>query len=425
LKYKKNNLQKDKNILILISSSSGEIDWILPICRYIKINYPNIKLYLLFDAIFSDEIMKGNEFLYDLLCKNVHYCYDFGDFLPPYIKSLLKPIMKYKTMGDNVDKKEKFIQRFETYLYTFIKLTVYKKIMEYIKPDILLKDISPDIYSVRKHIVTLAKKTGCNQVMFPHATELHWFSPLKPRKNCFADDILITSKWMNGLSSEFKGYKNKTHIVGNPRYDDWWIEYLLYFYNNYNDRKEYTKLNKTIFLFFTQYPFSKTTFSYKVGLEIINEVLSTIFSNENSFLIVKPHPREIPNYSKKELEKYDENRWTIDKSHPIILSDVADIIICMGYSSVILDSLSLEKPVIEYYKYSDIKYVDLYGKLGVVLSANNVKLESLINQIKKDPDRIKKPYIKNFRKIVPKTKNESTKKAVNVILNILKERMQE
>jgi len=61
-------------------------------------------------------------------------------------------------------------------------------------------------------------------------------------------------------------------------------------------------------------------------------------------------------------------------------------------------------------------------KLGIVASASDVKeLKHLINKIKKNPNEIKKPFIKNYRKILPKTKDGSTKKATDVILNVLKE----
>lgn len=418
MKYKEDELSSVRNVLILISASSGEVDWILPVCHFIKKNYQKIKLSVLFNAINYEEIIRGNDILYDLLKSSVHKYYDFGDFLPSYIKSLLKILNLNFIKKSNSIKVEDYIDKFEKYFHTLIKIFYYKKILNKINPNILLKDISPDIYGVRRYIVNYVKKIGCRQILFPHATELHRFSNLKPRKNCYADDILITSKWMEGLSCEYKGYKNKTHIVGNPRYDDWWIQYLLNFYKKLNKSINYSNINKTIFLFFTQYPHSQVTFSRKTASEILDEVISTIFSYDNSYLIVKPHPREDISLLKNKLKKYDKKDWSIDMSHPIYLSSIGEVIISMGATSVVLDSLSIGKPVIEYYKYSDIDYKNIYGELGVIISANNVKeLKSLINQIKKDPDELKEPYIKNFRKYIPKTEDEFTKKAVNVILN--------
>lgn len=416
---KESNIKK--KILILFSSSSGEIDWLLPICRYLKKNYQGIKLSVLFDAIDSNEIMKDDKLLYCLLSKNVDNCYDFGDFLPSYIKPILNPLIRPKNKGENIDKKEQCLQRVKTYLFTFIKIIAYKKIMKAIRPDILLKDISPDIFGVRRHIVLYAKKNKCTQIMFPHATEPHKYTNPKPRYDCYADHVLCASKWMTKLFSEFGEYKNFTHVVGNPRYDEWWINYITKFYKKHSTLKDFNFNNKTVFLFFTQYAHSQLTFSEKVSKEIIEEVMSTLMNYKNSFVIVKPHPRENLNILKRKLEKYNNKRWIISQGHPIYLSSMSDIIVCMGASSVVLDSLALDKMVIEYYKYSDIEYENIYGKHGVVAIANNKnQLKDIIDNLKKKPELIKKPFLKNFREVVPESYDESTKKAAKVIINLLK-----
>jgi len=81
----KNKMITAKNILILIHASCGEIDWILPVSHYIKNNYPSVQLSVVFSALDSDQIIKRNELLRNLLKEGVHECYELKDFLPEFL----------------------------------------------------------------------------------------------------------------------------------------------------------------------------------------------------------------------------------------------------------------------------------------------------------------------------------------------------
>ena len=149
----------------------------------------------------------------------------------------------------------------------------------------------------------------------------------------------------------------------------------------------------------------------------MHEIVSTILSFQDSFLIIKPHPRQNIDVLKSRLGKYDKSRWIIYQSQAMCLSSIADVLITMGASSVVLDSLAIGKSVIEYYKHTDVKYLDEYIKLRLVASAENTgQLKDWIIKIKSNPDEERKIFIENFRKIVPTSKNNATKKAVNIIL---------
>jgi hypothetical protein len=92
----------------------------------------------------------------------------------------------------------------------------------------------------------------------------------------------------------------------------------------------------------------------------------------------------------------------------------------MGRASVVLDSLAMDKPSIQYFK--DIKktHVDEYGKMGLATTAYTIdELKYLIDKIKSNLYKERKTFIENFKKTVQKSKDNATKKAVKVILGSL------
>ena len=419
--YDINNTDKQddiKNILILINSSFGEIDWILPVCHYIKKNHPKINLTALFNAIDHSDIIKGNKILGDLLHESLHNCYDFKDFLNGFERWLYETVKKDIYENKKFSKFRPYIKR---YFFGLIRIICCDRIVKSTKPNILLKDITKD-EDVRKRIITLARKRGCREVMYPHASELYYLYDLKVSPHWYADDILCNSKQMMKMFAEGNDiYQNKKHVVGIPRYDEWWIKHLKSYWKKH-DFKKYSSISKksTIFLLFTQRAHPLSLFSEEIADQLLHEIVSTVLSFQDSFLIIKSHPRQNIDVLKNRLGKYDKSRWIIDQSQAMCLSSIADVLITMGASSVVLDSLAIGKSVIEYYKHTDIKYHDDYMKLELVASAENTsQLKDWIIKIKSNPEKERKIFIDNFRKIVPTSKNNATKKAVKVILGSL------
>jgi CDP-glycerol glycerophosphotransferase (TagB/SpsB family) len=407
----------DTRILIFINTSWGEIDWILPVCNYIKNNYPEARLTVLFNALDVKQIIKGNEPLLDLLSESVHNIYTLYDFLPRKFQRFFN-LLKRQLYEKNQWQKLKPV--FEHYGFGFFKLIAYKRAVKTINPNVLLKDVAPD-RDLRKRIVTFSRKRGCREVMFPHAPELHDVpSNWVVRPELKADDILCNTEWMTRMFSKGDDvYKNHIHVVGIPRYDEWWINRLQQYWRNL-DYMKYTRTPKSImFLFFTQEAHTSVLFSEEVAEQIIHEVVDTILSFKNSFVIVKPHPRQNFDLLKKRLEKYDATRIVIDQSPAMYLSSFADVIICMGESSVIMDALTMEKPVIEYYKYTNIQYEDEYVKLGFVAPAYSTNdLREWIKKMKLEQTEEHRAFINKFRAIVPKSYDDATKKSTNIILGI-------
>ena len=410
-----------KNILILIDTSWGEIDWILPVCQFIKNNYPDINQSVLFNHFDSDAILKGNNFLKNLLSNCVDNWYETKDFLKPIHKIIFNNFFKifHKTIRSSLTP----FQEKRVYEYFFKLFPPNKEIMYKIKPDVLLKDPSRDI-STRKQIVEIARNVGAREIIYPHATCIYNipisktpFYNKKPSR--VADDILCNTKEMTQFYDIHKESSNADkHIIGIPRYDEWWTHFIINNWKRNSPNKKLYDSKHTIFLLFTVRP-TASGFS-KSKLEVVfHEILDAVFSFPDSFLIIKPHPRQDLAHLKNLLFKYDKHRWIIDQSQAISLSSISDIVIYMGRGSTVLDALSVGKPTI-LYKDANLKnLIDDYAIIGFSPKASNpVELKEWIMKFKLNPDNERKIFVNKFNRYLSRTKDSSTRKAVNIILGI-------
>jgi len=408
-----------KNILILIDTSWGEIDWILPICQYIKSNYPEITQSVLFNHLDSNAILKGNTFLKNLLLNCVDNWYETKDFLKPVHKRIFNIFMRI--FNKTIRSKLTIFQENHIFEYFFRIFPPNKKMMNKIKPDVLLKDESQD-KGTRKRIVDIARKMGAREVIFPHATCIYNI-PISKKSDSqktptrFADDILCNTKEMTQLlNKRNKTYKNKTHAVGIPRYDDWWIQFILDNWDRHGFKKKVYDSKKTIFLLFTVRP-TASSFTKETLSATFHEIVDTVISFPGSFLIVKPHPRQDLKHLKSLLNKYDKKRWTIDQSQAMSLSSISDIVIYMGRGSAVLDALSAGKPTILYKDVNLKNLVDDYAIVGFSPQAKDtIELKKWIMKFKSNPEKERKIFVNNFNKYLSRTKDGATRKAVDIIL---------
>ena len=416
--------EENKNILVLINSSWGEIDWILPICKLIKDNYGNVKINVIFNCYDYRYIIKENHFSLELLSNCVHNYYDVSDFLPTLLKLLLN-IFKF-----NYDKNKRhsiFSEYIHNKILNFISryniIRIDKTIIQQIQPDVLLKDLSGDT-NLKKKITSEVMKRSGKVIIFPHGTLFFLESTFSPRKDIQGDLLLCTSK--NTSEVYGKMIPNiKTAIVGNPRYDNWWIKYIQKIWSNKNKLPAWTSLGKFNILFITRGPdshyLSKDAFDY-----LISETIKIVLSIPNTYLLVRPHPRSSPILLEQYLNKYDKSRWSIDTTDPFCLSGHIDLVVSM-WSSMILDALAIGVPVIEFFRFNNSKYpwaidnagnpTTVYRKLGIVMPANNSKeLKYWINKCLKNPKNELNKLINNYTKLMPKNSNTATIKAVKCIM---------
>ena len=411
-----------KNILILIDSSWGEIDWILPVCHYIKKNYPNITMSVLFNHLDSEMIIKGNNFFRDLLSECIDYWYETKDLLIPPFRHFIEIFMKIYRQCPWLTLTP-YQERFIFKLF-FKRIPLNENFFNEISPDVFLKDETQDIDAVRKKIIALVHKHKCREIIFPHSTCIYNIPiskksdiSIKESQTHVADDLLCnTEKMSEYLINKNEAYRIKSHIVGIPRYDEWWIKYLINYWEKNRFKNKFIDQKLTNFLLYTVRSTARG-FSEKDLKQTLYEIVETVLFFPNSFLIIKPHPRQNLVDLKRYLKKYDKNRWIIDQSQAMCLSSIADIVICMGGGTTILDSLVVNKPAIQYKGLDRNDAPIEYKKSGLAPTTSNIEeLRNWIVKLKSNPNEERRTFIENLRKIIPKSKDDATKKAVNVIL---------
>lgn len=138
--------------------------------------------------------------------------------------------------------------------------------------------------------------------------------------------------------------------VGHPRYDQWWIDQLVAD-PTLHAAPEVVRSSgfrrRIVFYVRDIHPdfLSEDDFRY-----LVRTAAEEVLACRNSFLIVKPHPRQDLEVLRAQLEGLDPSRWMISSLPALQLASIADFVISM-WSSTISDALAVGKPVVEYYRF--------------------------------------------------------------------------
>jgi len=413
-------------ILIQIDGHWGELDWILPVCRYIKDNYPQVIISVLFNKHDFGDTIRGNDFLYDLLTHCVDNYYDLGYFLPPLLKRLTDVVRSPAEKDNIVIKIIRYARhKIVNFVYTHLAKGLEEKIVALTNPDVLVKNIGTDA-PFRRKITSLVRERGGSVVVVSHGADplLDMFPPSQYEEKSCDGDILLCDNY--NMSKIYGGtYRLKSAVVGTPRYDSWWIEYLQTRWKQKGCQVKRDSSKQYTIAFITRgphrYPLSRETFEY-----LMYETLRVVFSFPDTYLVIKPHPRQSRIVLEKFLRKYDKSRWQIDSTSILGSASSIDLAISM-WSTTILDALAAGIPVIEFFRFEGSDYqwsqeedgtlTTAYRKLGLVAPANNAEeLAFWINRFRQEPDVESKSYLNNFRKQVPESTDSATRMAASFVL---------
>ena len=206
-----------------------------------------------------------------------------------------------------------------------------------------------------------------------------------------ADLLLVSNKETQKYYSKvFEGIKTK--IIGVPRYDLKWIKFLT---ENYGHKKISQKKNQILFITRGPHPID-------LNIEDFNYLLNSVFSiceGKNVKLLIRSHPRYSKSQLRNVLKNYKNLDWSFCDDEIIVIKENLNLIISM-WSTMILDALVLNIPVIQFFKCNNKRkwFVDSEGKniTGyeknkiVVTAENHNKLKKEINKlINKDLNEVK------------------------------------
>jgi len=227
-RFKKDNYPL---ILTVIEASGGSVDWILPVCWYLKNNYPEFKQAFIILRYDDEDILKGNETAKTIIDEITQgACFSLPDFLPAWARLFVKLVRPLNIISRLFSKdiagyvEQKMILQFAR-----------KPLRAWVKeknPAVILKDQSR-LSRYFELLYNPAKENGCRVIAFPTApalafadfmwTEKNVADLFKKSKAYFADYYVIDQAWDK---VKFKDVEKKVFVTGTPKFDPGWIAYL-------------------------------------------------------------------------------------------------------------------------------------------------------------------------------------------------------
>ncbi len=345
-------------VILIVATSFGEIDWILPALTRFKETNPDWRLVTLF----------GHKQVFDILRTNTALYQEFAavsdlNIVPQEIDSLLR---------DEANPED-------------VRL--------------ILKDFNRDEFSPYK--VELANRCPAAVIIsYPHSNHIY-SSCDEPVTDCnhpddhSRHDFLILSSPNDVPHWSRLTDRKRIKIFGYPRYDSWWSRRLIEM-DEFQQSSEYqlAHSHKPVFFYISRGPhphyLSIDDYQY-----LLSAFMDKAMSYSNSLVLIKPHPRQNIEELKRLLASYDQDRLIISGLHLMQLSSLADVVIS-GWSSGILDALAQNTPVIEFWRFGgrdpncrldkNGTYTSIYRELGLAVPADTAaELDGLLREALADP----------------------------------------
>lgn len=351
----------DNSIIILIvATSSGEVDWILPALKIFMEKNEDWRLVTVFGhKLVFDRFRETNPILYKR----------FSD-----ISSMNIVPQEMELLSANI------------------------------KPDkikIILKDYNKDEFTPCKTLIQ-QQFPHAKVVSYPHSCHIYSNLEKDPMGTCDTPDAFSKHDiFLLGSENDIPFWSSHVDIKkirahGTPRYDDWWVDEFLED-PGLSETREFCRSQEADKVFFYvsrgEHPhyLSKSHYEY-----LVKSIAESVFSYDNSLLLIKPHPRQDISELFRLLSPYDTDRYLVSGLHLFQLAHISDVVIS-GWSSGILDSLAVGKPVIEFWKFGgndpacrkDEKgnFTTIYRELGLAAPADTKEdLDNLLKSALEDPN---------------------------------------
>ncbi|OEK05208.1 hypothetical protein [Roseivirga misakiensis] len=275
--------------------------------------------------------------------------------------------------------------------------------------------------------------TNAALILFPHSFALYGYDqrvdnfvydPKSHDQACY-DLLVLNSKYdISYWSSRIM--HDRIKVVGALGYHIEWVEKVIDSANAI-DRPEAQIVNegKLNILFAIRGPkpilLEEENYHY-----LMDTALEELFTIPNAFVLIKPHPRQNFEDLKKKLSNYPNDRYSFVYSNPFVLSRKVDFAVNF-WTSVTTDLLSQKIPSIEYYKfeggytkwftYEDGSRTSYYNILDLTNTATNQKeLNEALSQMMSNIEQVKAERFKRFNEVF-----ENSGSAAEVMLQTLKE----
>lgn len=365
------------NIIFLIDYCWNIVDAYLPVLYWLNKNFDNVRIIAIIYVDNAGKKREEEEFLYKYL-KEYSDIIILNDYLDNKINNTTIKILKIiEDISDRAKKRQQLLLSLDEILNNNF---MFKKV------DVVLKDNGADD-DIKKYINFKYSKAKC--FTHPHTGFLAMTKNTIKQIACYADFHTQIDCF---YEYDYKGIEDRIVVIGTPRYDRWWIEHIIKqedFLNSQENRKA-KNFKKTIVLFLGELFDDKRMLPEEFE-RFINSINSIFMKNKECFLIIKLHPKNNSNQIEDLLLNIDKEQWMVSNFQCMQLAYIADLVICPGISTSIMDALVLGKTTIEYsegnikdfrYLCDDGKYGSFvrYHKLAICVD-NKEYLEKIVHEI--------------------------------------------
>ena len=105
---------------------------------------------------------------------------------------------------------------------TKVQSELAQTVMNKVQPDCLLRDTGSDL-GLRKELIEKAKEKNLSVIIVPHGSDIHMENEsVSSVRNMYGHYLLCPSQYMHDYYVTVDE-SIKRIVVGNPRYDRWWI----------------------------------------------------------------------------------------------------------------------------------------------------------------------------------------------------------
>jgi hypothetical protein len=346
-----NKLENNLTVIVIINSMWGAIEWILPVCKYLK-DENGLQIVFIIYRFDSRELFNENTFMEELVNEITNKrCYDLSYFFPKWSKIILRYLRRFKNKPHTLI--NKFLFMWEKISWEYFSKQSVKKWIYRLKPSVMLKDGFRGIIESSEVFLKTVKDEGCKVICFPTALSftyypgkgfvggLYDFKFKDPRVDFYPADIFIVDNTWD--AEYFKSRGKESVVVGTPKFNDSWIKYLGTRFNSKEKLEERSDNNILILLKNNK----SLIFQYIEFEKLLEEIIETSLLFEDYNLILKPHPRQDLDILNSIVSKYKSSKVSISHEPSFALIGKSKMIVAMP-SGAIFDALIMGRPVIEY-----------------------------------------------------------------------------
>ena len=334
---------KKKIILLNISKSSAEIDWILPVLFELNSKY---RIYTIFQSLNAYRTLEKDKKLFNLW-NEISDNHSIDNKFDKVLRYLSKKIFKNFNFKKYLEKKniifediKVILSEFGTYAWVFEETN---KILD--RPLTVHFPTSGFIFGIEQKNKKIPYRLNGDRLLLCNKLDIDF--------------------WKKRIEEK------KIKIVGVPKYDKQWLEKL---------KKKKIDTKKKVILIAYSSRFNNKLLDFKKLENQFNGILKAVNNFRDCKIIFKIHPRKNDPHYLKLIKKFKDLEYEVSSENIISLAGICDVFLHDKDTSVIYDGLIMKKPCIEYWeiekKTNVIKASD-YLKLNVI-AENPEKLENLI-----------------------------------------------